>query len=128
MMHRTLVLAAGFLALAAAPVAEKGPYQTYPHPDLKQGELLFENDHVVVQRFLFQPGVWEGIHSHPGNQLFIHVRGGEWTVRRGGKEETSVYEDGSVGWWPAIDLSENHESGNTGKTPIDLIWVTLKQK
>jgi len=28
---------------------------------------------------------------------------------------------------PTIPLSEGHESGNIGKNPIDLIWVTLKQ-
>jgi hypothetical protein len=27
---------------------------------------------------------------------------------------------------PAIDLSDGHESGNVGRQPIDLIWVTLK--
>jgi len=26
----------------------------------------------------------------------------------------------------AIDLSEEHESGNVGDTTIDLVWVTLK--
>jgi hypothetical protein len=34
--------------------------------------------------------------------------------------------DGSVGWMDAVDLSEQHESGNTGNTTIELIWVTLK--
>jgi hypothetical protein len=28
---------------------------------------------------------------------------------------------------PTIDLAEGHESGNIGKDPIDLVWVTLKQ-
>jgi hypothetical protein len=28
---------------------------------------------------------------------------------------------------PAIDISAGHESGNIGKQPIDLIWVTLKK-
>jgi hypothetical protein len=28
---------------------------------------------------------------------------------------------------PAIDLSVGHQSGNVGKEPIDLIWVTLKR-
>jgi len=26
----------------------------------------------------------------------------------------------------AVPLSEGHQSGNTGSTTIDLIWVTLK--
>jgi hypothetical protein len=28
---------------------------------------------------------------------------------------------------PTIDLSVGHQSGNVGKEPIDLIWVTLKK-
>ena len=28
---------------------------------------------------------------------------------------------------PTIDISVGHQSGNIGKNPIDLIWVTLKK-
>ncbi|MDP7255289.1 MAG: hypothetical protein QGF00_37215, partial [Planctomycetota bacterium] len=48
------------------------------------GELVLENDKLVVQRFIIQPGQWEGIHSHPGNQVYIHIKGGTWSERRGG--------------------------------------------
>ena len=89
---------------------------------------MLENEHAVIQRFIVGPGEWEGIHSHPGNQVYVHVKGGEWSGRLGGEAaySGSVNEDGAVGWMEAIPLSEQHESGNTGDTPIDLIWVTLK--
>ena len=93
------------------------------------GELLLENEHVVVQRFIIEPGQWEGIHSHPGNQIAVRIKGGLWAGRRGGREVSRMTEptkDGSVGWMRAIDLSEQHESGNVGDAPIDLIWITLK--
>jgi len=101
---------------------------TYPNLENPGGEVLLENEHVVVQQFVVGPGEWEGIHAHPGNQVYVHVRGGEWSGRSAGKSTYtgSVSEDGSVGWMEAIPLSEGHESGNTGDTPIDLIWVTLK--
>jgi len=101
---------------------------TYPAMDNPGGEVLLENEHVVVQRFIVGPGVWEGIHSHPGNQVYVHVEGGEWSGRLGGElaYSGSVVEDGGIGWMEAIPLNEQHESGNTGDTPIDLIWVTLK--
>jgi hypothetical protein len=35
--------------------------------------------------------------------------------------------DGSVGWMPTIDVSEQHQSGDVGPASIDLIWVTLKK-
>jgi quercetin dioxygenase-like cupin family protein len=101
---------------------------TYPNLENSDGEVVLTNDHVVLQRLVVGPGEWEGIHSHPGNQIYVHIKGGEWSGRIGGKSEYSgiVDEDGAVGWMDAIPLSAGHESGNTGDTPIDLIYVTLK--
>ena len=81
-----------------------------------------------MQRVQVEPGQWEGIHSHPGNQVFIHVKGGTWSGRTGGIQSSTptVREDGAVGWMDAIPLSEEHESGNIGNTTIDLVWITLK--
>ena len=101
---------------------------TYPNLADPDGEVVFENEHVVLQRLVVGPGEWEGIHSHPGNQLYVHIRGGLWSGREGG-EVTYVGPadaDGSVGWMDAIPLSEEHESGNVGDEAIDLIYVTLK--
>jgi hypothetical protein len=28
---------------------------------------------------------------------------------------------------PTIDISAGHQSRNVGKSPIDLVWVTLKK-
>jgi len=91
------------------------------------GTVLLDNDQVVVQRFLVKPGAWEGVHAHPGNQLFVHVKGGRWAVRVKGQEDVSTSKTGSIGWYPAHPLSDQHQSGNVGDEPIDLIWVTLKQ-
>ena len=93
------------------------------------GEDLLENDRVIVQRFIVAPGQWEGVHAHGPNTLYVHVKGGQWAVRSK-KEPEHLYPDsdpdGAVGWMSPIDISEGHESGNAGKEPIDLIWVTLK--
>jgi hypothetical protein len=62
-----------------------------------------------------------------GNQLYVHIKGGEWTMSYGDKKETSVAKDGSVGWMEKVTLSQEHESGNTGDTPIEFLWITLKQ-
>ena len=98
--------------------------QTYPNIP---GRLLLENDKVVVQRFTFPPGQWEGVHAHPPNQLFIHLKGGRWTVRYGDRRETLNSPTGSVGWFGPVDLSQDHEAVNSGTEPIELIWVTLKE-
>ena len=91
------------------------------------GELVLDNDQIVVQRFVVQPGAWEGVHAHPGNQLYIHIKGGTWAVRTGGRETVSESKTGSVGWYRAIPASQQHQSGNAGTAPIDLVWITLKQ-
>ena len=77
--------------------------------------------------FNIAPGQWEGIHRHPPDQLYIHVKGGEWTVKYGDEATTSDSPDGEIGWSDsATELSAMHQSGNTGDEPIDLIWVSLK--
>ena len=92
------------------------------------GELLLENDKLVVQRFIIQPGQWEGIHRHPADQLYVHIKGGEGTVKYDGKiTSNGVSPTGEIGWSEmTTELSEMHESGNTGDEPIDLMWITLK--
>ena len=100
----------------------------YPNLDDADGDVLLDNEHVVVQRFVVPPDTWEGVHAHPGDQVYVHVVGGTWSGRAGGESTytDSISETGSVGYMPRIPLSEGHESGNTGDMPIDLIWVTLK--
>ncbi len=141
-MRRSLILNTVLLLLLAActggardrtaseqvPEIDKQFLLTYPNLENSDGEVVLENEHVVLQRLVVGPGKWEGIHAHPGNQVYVHIKGGEWSGRIGGKSEYSgiVSEDGEVGWMDAIPLSAGHESGNTGDTPIDLIYVTLK--
>lgn len=108
--------------------ADKPFLLIYPNLDDPDGKVVLSNEHVVLQRLVVPAGEWEGIHSHPGNQIYVHIKGGEWSGRLGGEIEYWGIpdEDGAVGWMDAIPLSARHESGNTGATPIDLIYVTLK--
>ncbi len=81
-----------------------------------------------MQKFSGEPGQWEGVHSHPGNQVFVHVRRGVWSGRRNGIERigTQPSQPGRVGWMEAVELSDQHNSGNNCDTTIELIWITLK--
>ncbi len=114
--------------VAAAPAHDpQDLHLNYPNIP---GEDLLENDSVIVQRFLVNPGQWEGVHAHRPNMLYIHIKGGQWAARSKSEPEHAYpapSPDGKVGWMPTIALSEGHESGNIGKNPIDLIWVTLKK-
>ncbi len=110
------------------PETDKPFLLTYPNLEDLDGNVVLTNEHVVLQRLVVPAGKWEGVHSHPGNQIYVHIIGGEWSGRLGGKMEYSgsVSEDGEVGWMDAIPLSAGHDSGNTGDNDIDLIYVTLK--
>jgi len=101
---------------------------TYPDLENSDGTVVMENPYVVLQRLVVPAGKWEGVHSHPGHQLYVHVKGGEWSGRLGGEleYENDFSAPGTVGWMDAIPLSAGHNSGNTGNTDIDLIYVTLK--
>lgn len=104
---------------------EDAEHQQY-YPNIPT-EVVFENDRVLVQRAVIPPGEWEGIHSHTGDQLFIMLNDGETSIRYGDEETTFSVDFGDVGWQRAVDLSERHESGNTGDTPLDFLWVNFKQ-
>jgi quercetin dioxygenase-like cupin family protein len=116
-------------AVAAAASNDQHADEHLNYPNIP-GEDLFENGRVIVQRFTVKPGEWEGVHAHGPNMLYIHIKGGQWATRSK-KEREHPYPnpspDGEVGWMTPIDISEGHESGNIGATPIDLIWVTLKE-
>ena len=98
--------------------------QTYPNIP---GKILLQNDKVVVQRFSFPPGQWEGVHAHPPNQLYIFLNDAHWKVRFGDKVTTGKDPAGTVGWYGPVDISEDHESVNIGDEPAELIWVTLQE-
>ena len=125
---------------ASAPSApgQKPKYFYVNYPQIP-GEDILENDLVIVQRFLVAPGQFEGVHAHPPDQLYIHVKGGRWEVRSKNPPPPrppnpnrpagagAGSPDGSIGWYHPIDISEEHQSGNVGDAPIDLIWITLKK-
>ncbi len=128
MYRLQLLLFTLFGVTACATHHGNGPpnacHQYYPNI---AGEVLLENDKIVVQRFIIEPGQWEGIHRHPPDQLYIHIKGGEWTVRYGDDDTIGISPDGEIGWSDtAVELDAKHQSGNTGDEPIDLLWVTLK--
>jgi quercetin dioxygenase-like cupin family protein len=115
---------------ASADPAGKPKYQYLNYPNIP-GEDLFENDQVIVQRFTVNPGQWEGVHAHCPDMLYIHIKGGQWAEKTYKSPIAHPYPnpspDGEVGWMPTIDLSVGHQSGNIGKNPIELVWVTLKK-
>jgi quercetin dioxygenase-like cupin family protein len=102
-----------------------GYYLHYPNIP---GEDILENDSVVVQKFHLNPGQWEGVHAHRGNQLWIFIKGGLWSSRttRTAPTKPQFGPDGTVGWMPVIDISQGHESGNVGTSARDVVWITLK--
>ncbi len=101
-------------------------YLVYPNIPL---EDVFENDRVIVQRFVMNPGQWEGVHGHHPNTLYVYIKGGPWATRTTNPPslQTGDTPDGYTGWMPAIDLSVGHESGNTGTSPSDIVWIALKE-
>jgi len=108
---------------------EDKPYLlTYSNLDDPQGRIVLRNEHVVLQRLVVPAGEWEGVHSHPGNQLYVHIKGGFWSGKMGGELVYSheLDGDGAVGWMDTIPFSAGHDSGNTGDASIDLIYVNLK--
>jgi predicted metal-dependent enzyme (double-stranded beta helix superfamily) len=100
-------------------------YLNYPNIP---GEDVLENDQMIVQRFKMNPGEWEGIHAHNPNTFYIFIKGGEW-VSKSKMHPDGVpgsAADGLVAWMDTIGLTEEHQSGNTGTTSTEVVWVALK--
>ena len=91
------------------------------------GRVLLEDDKMVVQKFTFPPGQWEGVHAHPPHQVYIMMTDTTWTVRYGDRVTSGFSPVGEVGFYGPVELSEDHESVNSGLTPTEVIWVTLKE-
>jgi hypothetical protein len=113
----------------AQPAAAKPKSEYLNYPNIP-GEDVLENEQVIVQRFTVKPGQWEGVHAHGPDMLYIHIKGGQWaekTYREAEHPYPSASPDGEAGWMPTIDIGVGHQSGNIGKTTIDLVWITLKK-
>ncbi len=103
--------------------------QEYPNIE---GETLLEDDRVVVQRFVLEPGEWEGIHEHPENQLVIVLNStNELVYRYRGSERVFARPENDTiraFWRPGpVYLSDEHESGNTGSRPLEWIAISFKK-
>ena len=116
------------VAVAAAMPGDRPKYEYLNYPNIP-GEDVLENDEVIVQRFVMNPGQWEGVHGHRPNTLYIFIKGGRWIsrTRRQPQSASGDSPDGTVGWMPEIDITEGHESGNVGTRPSDVVWIALKK-
>ena len=131
-MTRRVAAAAAGLSLMFVTLAPVGAQQTYPNID---GEVLLDDDRVVVQRFVLEPGQWEGIHEHPEYQLVIVLQGSDEVTMRFGDDErvfsraAEQPDRPSAFWRPGpVMLSQQHESGNTGTRPLEWIAITFKKE
>jgi predicted metal-dependent enzyme (double-stranded beta helix superfamily) len=122
---RNVTLVASLLLLAAANASAQ---QTYPNVE---GQLLMEDERVIVQRFVLEPGQWEGIHAHPEYQLVLVVQSTDEVTMRFGDKETIFSGENqgmSAFWRPGpVAISEQHESGNTGSSPLEWIAISFKK-
>src|ERR1700733_13006932 len=102
----------------AAQLSVDGPTYANLH-----GEMLLDNPRVIVQKFVVEPGQSTGRHTHPGDQLAVFIKGGVLTSRATGR--STLWRDGRVVWQNATDPADEG-STNTGITPKEMVWVTLK--
>ncbi len=103
------------------------------YPNIK-GDLVFEDERVIVQRFRLEPGQWEGLHTHPEHQLVIVLKDTEKVVSTFGDKEyffTNEDVDNSIPsafWRPGpVSLEDKHNSGNLGGRTLEWIAITFKK-
>ena len=118
----TLSTAAALLVAASVSGPAHGTTAVPTYAALK-GEVVLDNPRVRVERFVVAPGQATGVHSHPGDQLLVFVRGG--VLKSQGTGRSTLWRDGRVVWENASDTTEAG-STNTGIDPIVMLQVTIK--
>ena len=95
----------------------------YGQRGAEPGAVVLENDKVVVRRYLLQPGMSTGMHSHSRDYLRVILQGGtvEITTLQG-PTRTEKVETGSVAW----RTKSTHDSKNTGGSPVEGLVIEIK--
>ena len=75
-MRIALLILGGVLFCSGFGRAQGDTEHQQHYPNIPT-EFTFENDRALVQNVVLQPGEWEGIHSHSGNQPYIILTAGE---------------------------------------------------
>lgn len=90
-----------------------------------EGQTVFENEQVTVQRFSMKPGTASGPHTHPGKQMEILLSDGIGILYEANDKEIVLdMKKGDIRW---IDpLPEPHNFINTGDRPIEWYLINLK--
>lgn len=87
------------------------------------GAIMFENDKVVVRRYLLQPTMSTGMHSHQRDYLLVILQGGTVEVTTlQGPTRTEKFERGDVAWRTRV----THDSRNIGGGPVEGLAIELK--
>lgn len=116
------LLLLGWAALPGCCIAAAFPKSDPSYAGL-QGEVLLDNNRVLVQKFIVQPGQSTGRHMHPADQLLVFIKGG--VLNSQATRRSTLWGDGRVVWQNATDPADAG-STNTGATSIEMDLVTLK--
>jgi quercetin dioxygenase-like cupin family protein len=126
MRMNPVICVLGLLAPAWASMATPGAplistKYTMTYADL-QGEVTLDNERVLVQKFVIQPGQSTGPRTSTVDQLLVFIKGG---VLKSAAGRSIVWKDGRVQWRNAADRSDAG-AVNVGAAPIEIICVSLK--
>ena len=86
---------------------------------------MLENERVVVEKFVVQPGERTGTRSHSSDRLLVFLKGGVITSPQG---RSTWWREGRVAWQSAHSATDRAGlSGiNSGAAAIEMICVSLK--
>lgn len=95
----------------------------YGQRGAEPGAVVLENDKVVVRRYLLQPGMSAGMHSHSRDYVRVILQGGTLEITTlQGPTRTEKVEAGSVAWRTKV----THDSKNIGGSPVEGLVIEIK--
>jgi quercetin dioxygenase-like cupin family protein len=115
------LLASALASMANPPAPLQSAKYTITYADL-HGEVVLDNDRVLVQKFVIQPGQSTGARTNSADQLLVFIKGG---VLKSAAGRSILWKDGRVQWRSAADRPDAG-AVNSGTTLIEIICVSLK--
>ncbi len=95
----------------------------YGQRGAEPGAMVLENDQVIVRRYLLQPGLVTGMHTHAHDYLRVILQGGTVEITAlNGPKRTETVATGDVAW----RSKGTHDTRNIGGGPIEGLVIELK--
>jgi quercetin dioxygenase-like cupin family protein len=120
----SLLILMGVTARPVDAASNGGTVGRQSYADLT-GEVVLDNEHVLVTKFSVKAGQLTGAHVHPDAELVVYIKGGILKSEATGR--SVLWRDGRVVWLDPSSIADESVR-NAGKATVQFVEVVLKPR